>query len=107
MPLITSASNTAVTGKTLNTAVTNFFKGNIAVTFEKLGLQIRCILNEDGSISMNAEDTARGFGWYRVETKNGKEYMSVLWARMNGFLKDFGFAHECAKDDYIRKTKFY
>ena len=30
---------------------------------EKLGLQIRCILNEDGSISMNAEDTAIGFGW--------------------------------------------
>ena len=30
---------------------------------EKLGLQIRCILNEDGSISMNAEDTAIGFGF--------------------------------------------
>lgn len=74
---------------------------------EKLGLQIRCILNEDGSISMNAEDTAIGFGWYRTETKNGKEYMSVLWARMNGFLNDFGFAHSCAKDDYIPESLFY
>ena len=74
---------------------------------EKLGLQIRCILNEDGSISMNAEDTAIGFGWYRVETKNGKEYISVLWARMNGFLKDFGFAHSCAKDDFIPESLFY
>ena len=28
-----------------------------------LGLQMRTILNEDGSISVNAEDTAIGFGW--------------------------------------------
>lgn len=74
---------------------------------EKLGLQIRCILNEDGSVSMNAEDTAIGYGWYRVEKKNGKEYTSILWARMNGYCKELGFAHECAKDDYIPETLFY
>ena len=33
---------------------------------EKLELQIRCILNEDGSISMNMEDTARGFGFTTI-----------------------------------------
>ena len=86
LPLITYASNTAVTGKILNTAVTNFFKGNTAVTFEKLGLQIRCILNEDGSISVNVEDTAIGFGWIDKSK--------------------FGFSQQLAKDDYIRKTKF-
>ena len=74
---------------------------------EKLGLQIRCILNEDGNISMNAEDTAIGFGWVDKSkfATSGETY--VRWARMNGFLKDFGFAHECAKDDYIPESLFY
>ena len=30
---------------------------------EELGLSVRTVLNEDGSISVNAEDTAIGFGW--------------------------------------------
>ena len=72
-----------------------------------LGMQVRTILNPDGSILVNAEDTAIGFGWCRVESKNGKEYRSILWARMNSFLKEFGFAHECAKDDYIPESMFY
>lgn len=74
---------------------------------EKLGLKIRCIQNEDGSISMNAEDTAIGFGWCRIENKNGKEYYSIMWSRMNGFLKELGFAHMCAKDDFIPESIFY
>lgn len=74
---------------------------------EKLGLQVRAILNEDGSISVNAEDTAIGFGWYRVEEKNGKQYKSIMWARMNGYCKELGFAHECAKEAYIPETLFY
>ena len=74
---------------------------------EELGLSVRTILNDDGSISVNAEDTAIGFGWCRTEFKNGKEYRSVMWARMNGFLKEMGFAHECAKEDYIPESLFY
>ena len=74
---------------------------------EELGLSVRTILNDDGSISVNAEDTAIGFGWCRTEVKNGKEYRSVMWARMNGFLKEMGFAHSCAKDDYIPESLFY
>lgn len=74
---------------------------------EELGLSVRTILNNDGSISVNAEDTAIGFGWCRTEVKNGKEYRSVMWARMNGFLKEMGFAHECAKEDYIPESLFY
>lgn len=74
---------------------------------EELGLSVRTILNDDGSISVNAEDTAIGFGWCRTEVKNGKEYRSVMWARMNGFLKEMGFAHECAKEDYIPESLFY
>ena len=50
-----------------------------------LGLQVRTVLNDDGSISVNAEDTAIGFGWIQKQIKNGKEYVSVRWERMNGF----------------------
>ena len=74
---------------------------------EELGLQARTIANPDGSISINAEDTAIGFGWCRTEKKNGKEYSSIMWARMNGFCKELGFAHECAKGDFIPEPLFY
>lgn len=71
---------------------------------EELKLKVRAIQNDDGSISINAEDTARGFGWTTV-AKSGNEV--VRWARMNGFLKEMGFAHSCAKDDYIPESLFY
>lgn len=74
---------------------------------EELQLKVRAIQNDDGSISINAEDTAIGFGWSRVENKNGKEYHSIMWSRMNGFLKEIGFAHSCAKGDYIPESLFY
>ena len=74
---------------------------------EELGLQVKTILNPDGSISISAEDTAIGFGWCRTEVKKGKEYTSVMWARMNGYCKELGFAHECAKGDYIPESLYY
>lgn len=74
---------------------------------KELDLQVRIKMNEDGSISMNAEDTAIGFGWCRTEKKNGKEYTSVMWSRMNGYCRELGFAHECAKDDYIPESLYY
>ena len=40
---------------------------------EDLKLQVKTIKNEDGSISINVEDTAIGFGWCRE--KNGKIYV--------------------------------
>ncbi|MFQ8891099.1 MAG: phage antirepressor [Clostridium sp.] len=70
---------------------------------EKLNLQIRVIKNEDGSISINAEDTAIGFGWTRE--KNEKKY--VMWNRFNGFMSDLGFPHLCGKDDFIPESLFY
>lgn len=74
---------------------------------DKLNLKVRCVQNADGSISMNAEDTAIGFGWSRTENRSGKEYKSVMWSRMNGYCKEFGFAHECAKTDFIPESLFY
>lgn len=74
---------------------------------EELGLQVRTILNPDGSISVSAEDTAIGFGWCRIEVKNGKTYTSIRWATLNGYCKELGFAKELAKEDYIPESLYY
>lgn len=74
---------------------------------EELNLQVRAFLNPDGSISINAEDTAIGFGWFKSELKNGKEYTSIRWKRMNDFSKECGFDHKWSKDDYIPESLFY
>lgn len=74
---------------------------------EELNLQVRAFLNPDGSISINAEDTAIGFGWFKSELKNGKEYTSIRWKRMNDFSKECGFDHLWSKDDYIPESLFY
>lgn len=74
---------------------------------EELKLKVRAIQNDDGSISINAEDTAVGFGWIKTEIKNGKEYSSVRWERMNGFSAEIGFDHKWSKDDYIPESLFY
>ena len=74
---------------------------------EELGLRVRTLPNPDGSISISAEDTAIGFGWYQKQNKNGKEYISIRWERMNGFSSECGFPHMWGKDDYIPESLFY
>lgn len=79
---------------------------NVAIQeFEntELGFKVRCIKNDDGSISMNAEDTTIGFGW--LEQRNNKLY--PRWRTINGFINDLGFSQEVAKDDFIPETLFY
>lgn len=70
---------------------------------EKLNLQARAIQNEDGSISIDVEDTARGFGF--TEVKNGKQY--VRWRTLNTYCNDIGFSQEVAKGDFIPESLFY
>lgn len=70
---------------------------------KELGLQMQAIMNEDGSVSVNAEDTAIGLGW--VQEKNGKTY--VKWERINGYCKEFGFSPQVGKDDFIPESLFY
>lgn len=73
----------------------------------ELGLQVRTILNDDGSISVNAEDTAVGFGWTQTQNKNGRQYVSIRWETLNGFCSEFGFPNKLGKDDYIPESLFY
>jgi len=70
---------------------------------KELGVGVRTIVNQDGSISINAEDTAIGFGWYQV--KNNIKYPK--WERMNNFIMEFGFSPQVGKDDYIPESLFY
>lgn len=69
----------------------------------ELNSQMRTILNDDGSISINAEDVAIGLGW--TQEKNGKIY--VKWERINGYCKEFGFSPLVGKDYYIPESLFY
>lgn len=65
--------------------------------------QVRAILNDDGSISINAEDAARGLGW--VQIKSGKVY--VRWETVNAYLNELNFSQLVGKDDYIPESLFY
>lgn len=70
---------------------------------EELGAKVRCIQNEDGSISMNIEDTAVGYGWTKVANSGNTV---VRWSRVKGFLEEFGVT-TCGHDDYIPESVFY
>ena len=70
---------------------------------KELELEVRAVKNDDGSISLNAEDTAIGFGFTQI--KNGKTY--VRWETMNGYCKELKFSQHVGKDDYIPESLFY
>ncbi len=73
----------------------------------ELGIKVRAIKNDDGSISINAEDAAIGYGWTQEQNKNGKKYISVRWETLNDYCKEFGFPNKVGKDDYIPEALFY
>lgn len=70
---------------------------------EERGFRVNCIQNEDGSISMNAEDTAIGFGW--VQRKNNKQY--VRWETVNQYCRECRFSQQVGKNDFIPESLFY
>lgn len=70
---------------------------------KELELEVRAIKNDDGSISLNAQDTAIGFGFTQI--KNGKTY--VRWETMNGYCNELNFSQHVGKDDYIPESLFY
>lgn len=74
---------------------------------DELGISVRVIQNDDGSISINAEDAAIGYGWVQVQNKKGKQYTSVRWETLNGYCNGFGFPNILGKGDYIPESLFY
>lgn len=79
-------------------------KDNKIKLFENQGMKVRAILNEDGSISISAEDASKGFGFTTV-AKSGNEV--VRWNRVNQYIKEFGFSQSVGKDDFIPESLFY
>ncbi len=59
---------------------------------------------KDGSAWLNAEDVARGWGFTTVAT-SGNEV--VRWARVNEYLKGFGFSQLVRKDDFLPENMVY
>lgn len=74
---------------------------------DDLGLSVRAIQNQDGSISMNVEDTIIGFGFIQTQNKNGKEYKSVRLETFYSYCNELGFPNKLGKDDYISESLFY
>lgn len=93
-----------------NISESDLMKDNLEIGRNKVQLfnsdefgQVRAVMNDDGSISINAEDTAVGFGWYQI--KNNKKYPK--WERINAFIDELGFSPQVGKDDYIPESLFY
>lgn len=69
---------------------------------------VRGYLNkETGTAYLNAGDVARGFGFTKVETKNGVKYESVRWARVNEYLQSFGFRPQVGENDFLPENMVY
>ena len=76
-------------------------------TNDELG-SVRVIYNKDGSISFNAEDMAKGFGFIKIDRKNDKEYIRVDYPRVNKYISEFGNSFpKVTKDDYVPESLFY
>lgn len=57
-------------------------------TNDEMRSKVRVIVNLDGSLSINAEDVAIGFGWTQI--KNGKTY--VKFERLNSYCQELGYS---------------
>ena len=60
-----------------------------------------------GTAWLNAGDVARVFGFTKLETKNGVKYESVRWARVNEYLRSFGFRPNVGEDDFLPENMVY
>ena len=62
---------------------------------------------QDGVAYLRLEHVARGLGFTQTQNKNGTEYTSIRWDRVEQYLSDFGFPHKWGKDDFIPENIFY
>lgn len=62
---------------------------------------------KDGTAYLKLEDVARGLGFTQTQNKNGTEYTSIRWERVEQYLAEFGFPHKWGKDSYIPENVFY
>ena len=68
---------------------------------------VRGYLDATGTAQLNLEDVSRGLGFTQKKRKNGVEYTSVRWERVEQHLAEMGFPHKWGKDDFIPENIFY
>lgn len=68
---------------------------------EELGLSVRAIMNEDGSISASVDDVIVGFGFIKIDKKKDKEYTRLDFPRVNRYINEFGYSYKIKKGDFI------
>jgi prophage antirepressor-like protein len=61
----------------------------------------------NGEAKVRVDEVARFCGWVQTDIKNGKEYNTVKWSRVNGYLDELGFDHKCTKGDFIPEYIMY
>lgn len=74
---------------------------------EDLELQIRAVKNEDGNISVNLEDVARGLGFVDNSKLNSHGENYIRWNTVKKYLCEFGISQQVAKDTLIPESVFY
>ena len=62
---------------------------------------------KDGTAYLKLDTVARGLGFIQTQNKNGSEYTSVRWERVEQYLGEMGFPHLWGKDDFIPENVFY
>lgn len=63
---------------------------------EDMGIRVRFV--EEGAMELNCYDIAYGL-FLKVEYKNGKEYESIRWSRLEDYVEDKSFAHYWSKEN--------
>lgn len=56
-------------------------------------------VDDNNVAQFNAEWVARQLGWTQTQLKNGREYTSIRWERMNQYLAEFGFPQIVGADN--------
>ena len=62
---------------------------------------------KDSTAYLKLDTVARGLGFTQTQNKNGSEYTSVRWERVEQYLGEMGFPHKWGKDDFIPENVFY
>ncbi|MBP1312278.1 phage antirepressor YoqD-like protein [Paenibacillus sp. 1182] len=68
---------------------------------------VKGFIDSNGTVQLSLEDTVRGLGFTKSETKKGKIYSSIRWDRIFEYLTEFGFDHKWAKDSFVPENIFY
>lgn len=65
---------------------------------------VECFIDENGMVQLKLENVARGLGFITV-AKSGNEV--IRKARVEEYIKGFGFSPEVGKEDFIPEPIFY